>query len=276
MLSGNQVGDELADTGDVLLSAQRTVHLMDAGPLNSALNGTVGPGGAPILTPGSDGVVDLSFTIPPAGAVITKADAFHIVIDWTIESSDPAVPTGSSVNGFDLVADAEHRSRLEFSMEYPLAFDYLHPQVASGMLLVHASVSSPWGPADLDFATERAWVTGPVDYELGPCFSGKATHIGSVHDRTLERTCVLEFRNLGAPDGDYVVHYEIMDVAHQYRTWATGAFHLDGNDAYGEDEKGQLVSAVATEETQASPPAAAATLLAALGMLAASRRGRGS
>jgi hypothetical protein len=272
MRDGNELGDTAAlDAGQLIMSGQVTAHVVDTHALgaNGVVAGQQGPDGRPVYVPDESGVVDFSIPLSLSAARITKADSFNVRIDWYQNPSESPDEDDSVSEGYlRLVSDRNHLPRLDMAIREPVYVEYVHPEVAAGVLLVHSCVNSPWGTYDVDVANITLAVTGPSEPKGLQQVVSQNAHVHGLHDRCAEVTYLWRFRDEGAQNGDYDLQLGVPNLAHTGTAAATAGFHLEGKKAYGLDESGKVVEPSRAEGGRDSPAVPFVALLAGLLALA--------
>ena len=269
MREGNAVGQEKDLDGlPLIMDGQLTLDVADgqaAGALNAQAGGQTNPAtGNPIVVPDPDGVVEFRIPLALAAQRIPKASSYHLRIDWYQNPTGDASNDDQYAEGYlRLVSDARHHPRLEMAILNPVYVEFLHPQVAAGILLVHAGVNSPWGTYDADIANMTIEVTGPSQPRSLQQVVSANTHIHDRHDEAAEVTYLWRFRDEGAAVGDYTIKVRVPNLAHTAAAEHTAGFRIEEKRAYGiVDGEPQLYTA--QEDASQESPAAGAGAVAAL------------
>ncbi len=251
---------------------------MPQGPPANSVSDPGCPGGScPILTPDSDGMflykIKLDFT-DASKPVITKADAYHVRVDWyqnPTPQGDPNQNDRFAEGYMRLVSDETHHPRLTMAITNPVYFEFIHPEVAAGILLIHTCENSPWGTYDIDVQNMTVALEGPSTPRELPVVVSQNSHVHNLHDKCAEVTYLWRFRAddatvEGGPavPGDYKIHVTVSNMNHTATALADASFHVDEKSAYGVDEKGQIVTNTITEEQGKSSPGASFLVVAVL------------
>ena len=205
-------------------------------------------------------------TTDPAGT-IPKADAFHVRIDWYQNPTDDDANDDKVAEGYVLlVTDPEHLPRLEMAIRNPVYIEYIHPEVAAGILLIHSCVNSPWGTYDVDVSKIDVEVQGPTEArDLAQVISQNA-HVHGLHDKCAEVTYLWRFRDQDAANGEYDIRLEVPNLAGSALATGQAGFTVEGKKAFGVDEDGNEVAGQDTGGSKDSPLAVGP--MVALGLLA--------
>ena len=275
--SGDDFGDEAKlDAGTVLIEGRRTVHLVDVAvcpapaactsPVNPALANQSAPDGTPFLVPDASGVAEMAIPLEIASESISRAEAFNVRVDWWQDPGGAVGEDALSTGYVRLAADAAHRPRIDLAVTNPISVEYVHPQVAGGVLLVHTAALSPWGTYDVDVDNLTLAVDGPSKPLTVERFVVQNAHSHGAHDAAAEVSFLWRFRDEGAAPGDYRIRVEVPNLQGTARAEGGAGFHVDERKAYGTTEAGEVLEPLAVEEAQNESPAGA--LLAALSGLA--------
>lgn len=275
MRTGNSLREEDLNAGVVLMSGATTAHVIDTHTLaaNPALAGQTAPDGTPILVPDESGIVEWAIPLRVDSTFIPKAEAFHVRLDWYQN------PTGDAANDdvfaqgqMRLVSDPAHLPRLSLAILNPVYIEYIHPEVAAGILLIHSCVNSPWGTYDVDVANITVSVDGPSDPQKLQQVISQNAHVHGLHDKCAEVTYLWRFREEGAANGDYAIRLAVPNLEGSSLASGQAGFTVEGKKAFGVDEEGNEVEPIDTGSGKESPLPAG--LLVGLGLvgLAAWRR----
>ncbi|MHB1260771.1 MAG: hypothetical protein ACYC2H_03550 [Thermoplasmatota archaeon] len=277
MRSGNQLGDDSAlDAGGLIMIGETTAHLVDthvAGQ-NGLVAGQTAPDGNPILVPDESGVIDLAILLDISEPQITKADSFNVRIDWFQNPGPDDANDDQAAEGWmRLVSDPQHLPRLEMAIRNPVYIEYIHPEVAAGILLIHSCVNSPWGTYDVDVANITVAIDGPsAPAQLQQVVSQNA-HVHGLHDQCAEVTYLWRFREEAAQNGEYAIRLDVPNLAKNAQAEGQAGFTVEGKKAYGVDEGGNVVEPAAGSEGKKSPmPVAPMVALGLVGLAAFLRR----
>lgn len=181
------------------------------------------------LTPGSNRI-DVPLPDRAPGWPKSADPTLQVVFDSLAGCADPSPPVAAS--GPELL------SSLVVHADATVHLDYLHPEVAAGILLIHTAARSPWGAMDLDLGNSTLDVDGPAGPAALPLVF--STNDAS-HARPAEVTWMWRFRDEGAPSGTYNLTVTIWNHAHTKSDQLTGHFVIEGKTAYGIDEGGRIV-----------------------------------
>ena len=277
MRTGNDVGpDADLDAGQLLMSGQTTAHVVDTHALgaNSPFAGQTAPDGTPIFVPDESGIVEFAIPLDVASHTIPKADSFNVRIDWYQNPSGQPDQDDSVAEGWmRLVSDAQHQPRLELAILNPVYIEYIHPEVAAGILLIHSCVNSPWGTYDVDVANITVAVEGPSAPTTLQQVISQNSHVHGLHDRCAEVTYLWRFRDEGAKNGDYDIRLDVPNVGGASVASGQAGFTVEGKKAYGIDEGGDVVEPAAGDEDKESPmPVGPAIALLVIALAALVRR----
>jgi hypothetical protein len=277
MRTGNEFGpDANLDAGQLIMSGQTTAHVLDthALGLNDAFAGQTGPDGNPILTPDESGVIEWAIPLTLSQPSIPKADAFNLRIDWYQNPTGDAANDDTFAEGYmRLVSDPQHLPRLEMAIKNPVYIEYIHPEVAAGILLIHSCVNSPWGTYDVDVGNITVSVTGPTTPgQLSQVISQNA-HVHGLHDKCAEVTYLWRFRDEGAQNGKYDIRLNVPNLAGNAQASGQAGFNVEGRRAFGVDEQGQVVEPSGGDGGKYAPaPVAPLVGLGLVALAAALRR----
>lgn len=275
MRTGNSLREEDLASGVVLMSGATTAHVVDTHTLgaNDVLAGQSAPDGTPILVPDESGIVEWAIPLTVDATFIPKTDAFHVRLDWFQNpSGDPSTEDTVAQGQMRLVSDAAHLPRLEMAILNPVYIEYIHPEVAAGILLIHSCVNSPWGTYDVDVANISVSVDGPsVPAQLQQVISQNA-HVHGLHDQCAEVTYLWRFRDEDAKNGDYAIRLEVPNLVGNAEASGQAGFTVEGKKAFGVDEQGNEVEPVDTGSSKESPLPAGVLVGLGLVALAALRR----
>lgn len=269
MRTGNSLREEDLNAGIVLMSGSTTAHVVDSHALglNDPFAGQAAPDGTPILVPDEAGIVEWAIPLTMASTFIPKADAFHVRLDWYQN------PTGDAANDdvfaqgqMRLVSDPAHLPRLEMAILNPVYIEYIHPEVAAGILLIHSCVNSPWGTYDVDVANITVAVDGPSAPQTLQQVISQNAHVHGLHDKCAEVTYLWRFRDEDARNGEYAIRLEVPNLVGNAEASGQAGFTVEGKKAFGIDEQGNEVEPVDTGESKKSPLPAG--LLVGLGLVA--------
>jgi hypothetical protein len=282
MRSGNQLGDPTAlDATTLFMSGSRTAHLMySKTPADQQLNGTNAPDGNVILVPNADGIVEyiIPMTYESGFTRITKADGYHMKITWSQPPSGQPSSGDQFAEGFmRIVSSNTYHDRLDMAIMNPIYIDFVHPQVAAGLLLIHTAENSPWGTYDLDLRNMTVEVTGPSTPQSLTKITTQNSHVHNLHNKSAEVTYLWRYRDEAAAVGDYRIHVAVPNLAHTAVATADGGFHVDAKQAYGVDQNNQRVenAPVSGNSSQKSPDASPFLAIGFLAMAALMWRRRG-
>ncbi|MFA5942993.1 MAG: hypothetical protein WC876_00835 [Candidatus Thermoplasmatota archaeon] len=277
MRTGNDIGpDSDLDAGKLLMSGQKTAHVVDthAAGQNSIFAGQNAPDGTPIFVPDESGVVEFAIPLTVDDPVIPKADAYNIRIDWYQNpSNDPAQDDTMAEGWMRLVSDAAHLPRMELAITNPVYIEYIHPEVAAGILLIHSCVNSPWGTYDVDVANITVAVQGPSTPQTLQQVISQNSHVHGLHDKCAEVTYLWRFRDEDAKNGQYDITLDVPNVGKLAVASGQAGFTVEGKKAFGIDEGGEVVEPTVTEGDKKSPlPVAPAIALLIVALAAFARR----
>ena len=287
--SGNSLAsDEVLDNGEMILHGTRTAHLADAtvcvpDPVtlepsmcqngNAAIAGQSDPLGTAVLVPDEQGVVAFAIPMTFDRPIIPK-EAYNVRVDWWQNPTGDASLDGELAAGFiRLVSDATHHPRLDLAVLNPIFIEYIHPEVAAGILLIHTAVNSPWGTYDVDVANMTVAVTGPAVPATLQKVTSQNAHVHNLHDRAAEVTWLWRFREESAPVGEYSLKLTVPNLAGSAQVVDTAGFKVEPTRAVGIDENSNTVTNTRAPSggAQSSPGAGLLVALALLGCAAAVR-----
>ncbi len=276
MRTGNSLREEDLSSGTVLMSGSTTAHVIDthALGLNDPFAGQTAPDGTPILVPDESGIVEWAIPLNVDSTFIPKADAFHVRLDWYQNPSGDAANDDAVAQGqMRLVSDTLHLPRLEMAIQNPVYIEYIHPEVAAGILLIHSCVNSPWGTYDVDVDNITVRVQGPSTPETLQQVISQNAHVHGLHDKCAEVTYLWRFRDEGAANGDYAIRLEVPNLVGNALATGQAGFTIEGKKAFGIDEQGNEIEPVDTGEGKQSPlPAGVFVGLGLVGLAALRRR----
>ncbi|HJQ93798.1 MAG TPA: hypothetical protein VJ874_05890, partial [Candidatus Thermoplasmatota archaeon] len=249
--TGNTIGDDAElDAGQLLMSGQTTAHVIDTHALgqNDAFAGQAAPDGTPIFVSDESGVVEFAIPLDVDDPLIPKADSFNVRIDWYQNPSGQPDQDDSVAEGWmRLVSDPLHLPRLELAVMNPVYIEYIHPEVAAGILLIHSCVNSPWGTYDVDVANVTVAVEGPSAPATLQQVISQNAHVHGLHDKCAEVTYLWRFRDEDAKNGQYDIKLGVPNVGGSALASGQAGFTVEGKKAYGTDEGGEVVEPAADE-----------------------------
>ncbi|MCA1818861.1 MAG: hypothetical protein LC620_02215 [Halobacteriales archaeon] len=316
MRDGNVLGtDEALNSGNLIMHGEKTAHLARGaqvctfnpvpppqtcvGGENPAGNQT-DPNGTPILFPNKDGIIEYAIPMTVDAKVIQKKLGFHMRIDWYQNpSGDPSHNDQAAEGYMRLVSNETYHPRLDLSVTNPIYVDFVHPEVAAGILLIHTAENSPWGTYDVDVRNITVGIqdkagndlhlrildgsdppnvvfdsggTDPVAATLQLVIS-QNSHVHNLHNKSAEVTYLWRYHDEGAADGEYTIAVHVQNNAHTATATGTSVFVLEGKKAYGIDQGGNVVSAAPDSSTvKASPGAGLLVVCTVLGAALLLRR----
>jgi hypothetical protein len=246
-----------------------------SGAANDALpDGTSAPDGLPILVADANGTVEFPVKLNLVGDKIPKADAYNVRVDWYQNPTGSADQDRQYAEGFlRLISDAQHHPRLDLAILDPVYIEYIHPEVAAGILLIHTCVNSPWGTYDVDVANMTVSVDGPSKPLRLAVVTSQNAHNHGLHDKCAEVTYLWRFRDEGAKDGTYAIHLAVPNVGRSATATGDAGFTVEGKRAFGVDQNHQVVAPEGGTATKSSPAAGPVALAAVLGVALLRRRG---
>ncbi|HUR25659.1 MAG TPA: hypothetical protein VM327_06570 [Candidatus Thermoplasmatota archaeon] len=257
MRTGNEIGpDTDLDAGQLLMSGQTTAHVIDTHALgqNGPFAGQTAPDGTPVYVPDESGVVEFAIPLDLASTTIPKADSFNVRIDWYQNPTGQADQDDSVAEGWmRLVSDAQHLPRLEMAILNPVYIEYIHPEVAAGILLIHSCVNSPWGTYDVDVANITVAVDGPSAPAALQQVISQNSHVHGLHDKCAEVTYLWRFRDEDAKNGQYDINLDVPNMRGSSLASGQAGFTVEGKKAYGIDEGGEVVEPAAADGGKDSP-----------------------
>ncbi len=290
MRAGNDLAsDQILDTGQLLLQGSLTAHVanlracapdpqtldpMQCQDTNSAIANT-DVNGVPVLIPDAAGVVEFPITLDMPASAIPKS-SYNVKVEWWQNPTGDASQDRQFAEGYmRLVSDHDHHPRIELAVTNPLAFTFVHPEVAAGILLIHTGINSPWGTYDVDVANMTATVTGPSAPQKLIRVTSQNAHVHNLHDKPVEVTWLWRFREEGAKLGDYAITVKANDIQKNATVTQTAGFTIAEDRAFGVDESGHEVASTFTDNAKASPAAGmlVAGVLAACAIVARRRGG---
>ncbi|MFO1535700.1 MAG: hypothetical protein ABR586_08555 [Thermoplasmatota archaeon] len=300
MREGNSVGGgaEL-DATPVIMEGRMSAHVVNLGVCLSQLNlspgspapdpivvpacdssangaippGTTAPDNLPILTADANGTVEFPVELDIKADKIPKADAYNIRIDWFQNPTGSADQDRQYSEGFlRLVSDAQHHPRLEMAVLNPVYIEYIHPEVAAGILLIHTCLNSPWGTYDLDVRNVTVSVNGPTKPVSLPVVTSQNAHNHGLHDKCAEVTYLWRFREEGAQDGTYAIHLSVPNLSGLAKAAGDASFTVEGKKAFGVDQDHKVVAPLDDPAAKKSPAAGLAAGAVLLGVALLRRR----
>lgn len=253
MREGNVIGpDSDLDAGALIMDGQLTAHVWD--DKGTGIPAPPAADNLPTLVPDASGIVEFKIKMNLQAATIPKTNAYNIRLDWFQNPSGDASNDDKFAEGYmRLVSDKDHHPRLEMAITNPVYIDYIHPEVAAGILLIHTAENSPWGTYDVDVENITIEITGPSTPLDLPVVISQNQHVHNLHDKSAEVTYLWRFRDEGAAEGSYKIHLVVKNKAHTQEAHQEASFVIEAKRAYGIDEKGNEVKAVVTEDTESSP-----------------------
>ena len=268
MRTGDDIGPEgTLDAGDIIMDGSLTAHLASghaAGPLEGAVAGIPFPD-HPTLTPDADGIIEFAIPMTLGTPTIPRSDAYNIRIDW-YQLEDELGPDEASMGWLRPVIDPAHLPRLEMAITNPVYIEFIHPQVAAGTLLIHTGVNSPWGTYDVDADNITLSVSGPVQPQQLQRVVAQNQHVHGLHDQAAELTYLWQFRDEDAPSGEYQITMSVPNQAGTAVATGTAGFTIEGRQAFGISDQGDIVQPSVGDGDEGSPVALGAVLLALLGV----------
>ncbi|MEA3202780.1 MAG: hypothetical protein QOI63_446 [Thermoplasmata archaeon] len=298
MREGNSVGSgKELDSYPVIMQGALTAHVVNAAVCPQSVNlspgppapdplavpvcvsagnsipAGAGPDGKPVLVADANGTVEFAVPLAITGDKIPKADAYNLRIDWYQNPTGDAAQDKEYSEGFlRLVSDAQHHPRLELAVLDPVYVEYIHPEVAAGILLIHTCVNSPWGTYDVDVANTTVDVAGPSKPLAMPVVTSQNAHNHGLHDKCAEVTYLWRFRDEGAKDGTYAIHLAVPNLARSATATGDAGFTVEGKKAFGVDQNHNVVAPSDGTTTKSSPAASLAAVVAVLGVALLRRR----
>ncbi|MES2154231.1 MAG: hypothetical protein V4510_03770 [bacterium] len=214
--------------------------------------------------------IKLNFVKDPSKPLITKADAYNVHLDW-YQDPDGTHPDQFSEGYMRLVSTNVYHPRIVMAINNPVYMEFIHPEVAAGILLIHTAENSPWGTYDIDVQNMTVEVTGPSTPRELPVVVAQNSHVHNLHDKPAEVTYLWRFRaddatveGGGAKEGDYKIHVTVQNRNHTATASGDASFHVDARSAYGVDEGGRVVVNTITEEGGKSSPGAGLLVIVVL------------
>ncbi len=244
-------------------------------PGNQVVAGQTGPDGNPIYTPDEDGVVEVKIPLEILQTVIPKSEAFNVRLDWYQEFG-PFGEDQFSEGFFRLVADPDHLPRLDMAITNPVYLSFIHPQVAANTLLIHAGANSPWGTYDLDIDNVEMTIEGPAKPQNLRAVLTSNEHVHGLHDADAQLTYLWDFRDEGAPDGEYTITVKVRNDAGTAEAVGSAKFVIEGEVATGFDSEGNVVEPTLDSGDVDTPGFGAIGAIALLGAALVIARRRGS
>ncbi|MGB1697197.1 MAG: hypothetical protein ACPHK8_02225 [Thermoplasmatota archaeon] len=281
MRAGDDPGpDAQLDQGELIMSGSLTATIYEAhsaagsdAVVSGASPVTEGVGFGPVLTPDENGIVELAIPLTIANPTIPKADAFNIRLDWYQLADTPAFEDDQFATGYmRLALTEEYLPRIEMQITNPVYIEFIHPQPAAGILLIHTGVNSPWGTYDVDVKNITVSIDGPAEPKQLTKVVAQNAVVHGLHDQAAEVTYLWRFRDEGAPEGEYTINFAVQNYHHNAEASGSALFKLEGKQAYAYDEDNVLVDQAPVNEGQDSP--AAGLLLGALALLGVALRRR--
>lgn len=273
MRTGDEPGsDEVLDQGDIIMQGRQTYHVVSGNSLSGVTDPVASglPLDYPTLISDGDGVVEVAVPMTVVSNTIPKQDAFNIRVDW-YQWSDSAAPVNDdeySMGNIKIHADKDRSPRMQISLDNPVYFEFIHPQVAGGVLLIHSGANSPWGTYDLDVNNVTIDVTGPSAPENLRKVVAQNAVVHGLHDKAAEITYLWEFRDEGADNGDYTINMAISNVDGTSTARGSAGFTIEGKQAYGVSDEGEVVPSTEGNDAQESPLAPFGFLIVAIALLA--------
>jgi hypothetical protein len=264
------------DAGALVANGELTYHLAteDFAPLA----GQAGPDGHVIKTPDENGVIEYAVPLTLAKDTITKGEGYHVRIDWFQNPSDDGANDDRAAEGYmRLVMEEGYYPRMELNILNPVFIDFIHPQVAAGILLIHTAENSPWGTYDVNVKDIKVEIFDSKDQPVQANLQRVVSQNAHVHDRhhlPAEVTYLWRYRDEGVAEGEYRIRVEVANMAATAKASGEGKFILTGEEAYGVDEEGNIVTPAPNvdEETESSPGVGIGVLLALVAVALVVRR----
>lgn len=224
-------------------------------------------------TPGlvmGQGTYDIPLGLQVLQERISKVNGMSLVVTL-LDGIDCASPADMRTVA---VSSSGHRSRLELTTSNGVYIDYVHPEAADGVLLVHAAANSPYGASDMDLDNFTLRVEGPSSPKALEKRVSQNNGPRDLSEPVVKVTWVWRFRDEGAADGDYRLSVMASNLAHSSTAEANATFGIEGGKAHRVDSTGRKVAPLDEEPAQAPLPAPAilALVLFALGLAMRARR----
>lgn len=259
MRTGDEPGsDAKLDEGEIIMQGRQTYHIISGNaakdftdPAAEAL-----PLDYPVLISDEDSVVEVEIPMTVIGDKIPKEDAFNIRVDW-YQFADSAAPVQDdqvSQGNIKIHADQERSPRMSISVDNPVNFEFIHPQVAGGVLLIHSGANSPWGTYDLDVKNVTVDITGPSEPKSLRKVIAQNAVVHGLHDQAAEITYLWEFRDEKAANGDYSIDMTISNYFGTATASGKAGFTIEGTKAYGISDEGEVVAGAEVEEQESPVP----------------------
>jgi hypothetical protein len=294
MREGNDLAsDETLDAGSLILEKTVTAHVADLsacvpdptsdnlgplvcnGALNDAVRGQTAPDGLPILVPDAAGVVEVVIPLAMASDVIPKS-AYNVRVDWWQNPTGQAQEDQDLAEGFlRFVSDATHHPRIELAVKNPVYIDYIHPEVAAGILLIHTAVNSPFGTYDVDVRNMTVAVTGPSAPGKLQEVVSQGAHVHNLHDKPAEVTWLWRYKEEGAKVGDYKIELKVPNLQGDAKVVDSAGFTIEADKAFGVDQNGNVVTNTLAPNEGKSSPGAGILVAGVLALCAAVARRKG-
>ncbi len=264
MREGDDPGtDADLDAGAPIMHGETTVHIFD-GQTAAPANQVAGQSGQ-FVTPDENGIVEIQIPMTLDSDIIPKSEAFNVRIDW-YQGGSAGFEDQFAEGYMRLYADPEHLPRLDFAINNPVYIEFIHPQVAAGILLIHTGVNSPWGTYDIDPSNITISIDGPVEPLNLEQVIAQNQHVHGLHDQAAEITYLWKFRDENAPNGEYTIDFSVPNAKGTAVATGSAGFVVQGKQAFGIDDKGEEVEPTVVDDEKKSPGAG---LLAALGLVGA-------
>lgn len=282
MRTGDDPGpDAELDQGEIIMDGSLRATIYDGqggfAATNEGATGlspiTEGAGLGTVLIPDENGVVELAIPLEVKRATIPKNEAFNIRLDWYQLSSTPLLEEDQFATGFmRLKLTEDYTPRINMQITNPIYIEFIHPQPAAGILLIHTGVNSPWGTYDIDINNITIGIEGPtVPQEIKKVVAQNAV-VHGLHDKAAEVTYLWRFRDENAPEGEYTINFAVQNFHKTATASGEAGFTLEGKQAFAFDEKNELIETAPVEEK--GSPSVGAALAGALALLGVALRRR--
>ncbi len=269
MREGDDPGtDAQLDQGAKIMEGETTVNIYDgqaAGPTNQA----AAAGGW--VVPDENGIVEIAVPMKLMSNIIPKTEAFNVRIDW-YQGGSAGFEDQFAEGYMRLYASPDHLPRLEFAINNPVYIEFIHPQVAAGILLIHTGVNSPWGTYDIDPSNITISVDGPSTPQTLEQVVAQNQHVHGLHDQAAEITYLWKFRDENAANGEYTIDFSVPNAAGTSVATGSAGFVVQGKQAFGIDDQGEEVEPTVTEESKDTPSVGLLAALALVGAALLARR----
>lgn len=134
------------------------------------------------------------------------------------------------------VSQDAHRSRLELTTREGITIEFVHPEVAGRVMLVHTAFNTPFGRAALDLGNVSLTIDGPTIPQELQQVQREDDPARGLHTEPVEMTWVWKYRDEEAADGTYNANLTVWNLGHTDSATGNAKFVLEGGECYCVDE----------------------------------------